>query len=417
MSVSSRIALIALIVSIAALYVNAAVTFRCHFDAATQTAPATGRLIVFVQKAKSPTTAAATTQNVSEGDHLYGIDVASLRPGDHATVDDAAASFPQKLSTLSGGRYESQALLRINHEDSNWRCEPGNLYSQTVSFNVDASSSTVDITLSKMSALSTQRSVPGAEVFSIRSKLLSDFHHRDRFLRAAVIFPLKPDPAGNAVVYRVPGFGGNGISMASNPLPKPAPNTPAAELADKTFTIWLDPESGNGHTLFANSDNNGPMGDALVTELIPALEQKYHLIANPNARILQGHSSGGWAVLWLATQYPQTFGACFCASPDPVDFRKLEMIDIYNDENAYKQGNIDTLGSRSGSRVRDENAIEEVLGPHNTSGHDWDAWQAVWGHRDPAGHPATALRSVHRQDRSRRGRVLSPLRHQRSFTA
>src|SRR6185437_9570117 len=186
-----------------------------------------------------------------------------------------------------------------HHDDSNWRREPGNLYSSTASFNVDASPSTVDITLSRMSAPSTQPSVPGAQVFSIRSRLLSDFHHRDTFLRAAVIFPRKPEPAGNAAVYRVPGFGGNGISIASNPLPKPAPNTPAADLTDKTFTIWLDPECANGHTLFANSDNNGPMGDALVTEFIPALEAKYQLIATPDARILQGHSSGGWAVLWL----------------------------------------------------------------------------------------------------------------------
>src|SRR6185437_2666825 len=137
-----------------------------------------------------------------------------------------------------------------------------------------------------------------------------------------------------------------------------------------------------------NSDNNGPMGDALVTEFIPALEAKYHLIANPYARILKGHSSGGWAVLWLATQYPKTFGACFCASPDPVDFRQLEVINIYDDDNAYTHAGADVPGSRSGSLVRDENAIEQVLGPHNTSGHDWDAWQAVWGHRDPAGHPA-----------------------------
>src|SRR5207237_5249903 len=110
--------------------------------------------------------------------------------------------------------------------------------------------------------------------------------------------------------------------------------------------IALDPESGNGHTLFANSDNNGPRGDALVEELIPALESKFHLISQKGARIVSGHSSGGWAAMWLTLQYPQTFGACFAVSPDPVDFHCLERIDIYNMSNAYSDGQHDFLGAR-----------------------------------------------------------------------
>ena len=37
-----------------------------------------------------------------------------------------------------------------------------------------------------------------------------------------------------------------------------------SQLARSAFWIILDPESGNGHTLFANSDNNGPCGDATL---------------------------------------------------------------------------------------------------------------------------------------------------------
>ena len=32
--------------------------------------------------------------------------------------------------------------------------------------------------------------------------------------------------------------------------------------------------------------------------------------------------------------------------------------------------------------------MEEVLGPGNTSGGQWDSWQAVFGPRDASGHPA-----------------------------
>jgi len=42
-----------------------------------------------------------------------------------------------------------------------------------------------------------------------------------------------------------------------------------------------------------------PRGEALVKEFIPYLESQFHLIAKPEARIVTGHSSGGWSSLWL----------------------------------------------------------------------------------------------------------------------
>jgi hypothetical protein len=38
--------------------------------------------------------------------------------------------------------------------------------------------------------------------------------------------------------------------------------------------------------------------------------------------------------------------------------------------------------------IRQENLMEEVLGPDNTSGQQWDSWQAVFGPRNPSGNPA-----------------------------
>jgi len=100
--------------------------------------------------------------------------------------------------------------------------------------------------------------------------------------------------------------------------------------------------------------------------------------------------------MWLTLQYPDVFGACFAISPDPVDFHYLEQIDIYTMPNAYRDGDRELVGARPpGSKtVRQENAIEEVIGPHNTSGQDWDAWQAVWGSRDASGHVASLFDPV-----------------------
>src|SRR5262249_36784834 len=113
----------------------------------------------------------------------------------------------------------------------------------------------------------------GAEIFEIPSKLLSGFHHRPMMLRACVVFPLDRDPSRKyATIYRIPGFGGDGISMVASPSTAFEPGPAGQILARNTFHVWLDPESGNGHDLCANSDNNGPVGDAIGRELIPALE-------------------------------------------------------------------------------------------------------------------------------------------------
>jgi pimeloyl-ACP methyl ester carboxylesterase len=181
-----------------------------------------------------------------------------------------------------------------------------------------------------------------------------------------------------------------------------AATSPAGVLARNAFWIVLDPESGNGHTLFADSANNGPCGEALVKELIPALEAKYRLAPEAKARLLRGHSSGGWSTLWLALRYPETFGATWSTSPDPVDFRKFQTPDIYSDINMYgvqqptanggeptfKPHSSYRAGGQSKMTIAQENQMEEVLGPDNTSAQQWDSWQAVWGPRNDRGHPA-----------------------------
>jgi hypothetical protein len=204
-------------------------------------------------------------------------------------------------------------------------------------------------------------------------------------LRAGVVFPRDYDPARRyPVVYEVPSFGGDAFDAFHRHA---ANDGPAEELSRRAFRVVLDPESGNGHTLFVNSDNNGPCGDALVQELIPALEAKYPLVARPEARLLSGHSSGGWSVLWLQLLHPEVFGGAWASSPDPVDFRRFQNVDIYAARNMYEEdGGRERPSLRNGTlSIRQENLIEEVLGPRGTSGQQWDSWQAAWGTRDAAG--------------------------------
>ncbi|MFM8872344.1 MAG: alpha/beta hydrolase-fold protein, partial [Phycisphaerales bacterium] len=77
-----------------------------------------------------------------------------------------------------------------------------------------------------------------------------------------------------------------------------------------------------------DSAANGPRARALVEEFIPALERQFRLVRRPEARIVTGHSSGGWSALWLQLTHPETFGACFPSTPDPVDFSRSPTSDL-----------------------------------------------------------------------------------------
>src|SRR5262249_15751814 len=101
--------------------------------------------------------------------------------------------------------------------------------------------------------------------------------------------------------------------------------------------IYVLPDGAgpNGDSYQVNSANNGPYGDALVQELIPAIEKQFRTIGEPRGRVLGGVSTGGWVALALQIFYPDFFNGAWVSSPDPVDFTAFELVDLYSDENAY----------------------------------------------------------------------------------
>ena len=80
-----------------------------------------------------------------------------------------------------------------------------------------------------------------------------------------------------------------------------------------------------------NSVNVGPYGDAIMQELIPEVEERFRVIAEPYARLLSGASTGGWEALALQIFHPDFFGGTWAYCPDPVTFTDVESIDIYRD--------------------------------------------------------------------------------------
>lgn len=379
---------------LAAGQLPAGTKFEVSFDSSVRPDTATGRLVVYLHDQKQGSRGSPASGFVEEDPQpMFGIDVNDLKPGESAVVDDSATSFPVVLSKLPPGKYRAQAVLDMKHQDSNWRREEGNLSSKVVDVTIkEGEDQSVKLDLVDVVKPRTYENRPGVvELFEIKSKLLSEFHNRDVLLRCGVVFPQDYNPGRKySAVYEVPGFGGNHSSAFREAQRGANPDSPMGQLRRNAFQIVLDPESPNGHTLFADSDNNGPCGRALTEELIPALEAKYPLHAKPEARIVRGHSSGGWSSLWLQLTYPNVFGACWTSSPDPIDFRKFEQVDIYTADNMYVGADgKDVFGGwfdgKETMTVRQENGMEQVLGPGNSQGQQWDSWLAVWGTRNPDG--------------------------------
>lgn len=337
---------------------------------------------------------------------MFGMDVKDFKPGDHLLIHDAnTLGSPVTMNDVPEGMYRVQFLLDVARENSDWREEEGHLISNVrrVYFNgpdgikdnpdVPDTEYPVAFEFNRVWESSPESTVGLFEYEHVRSDLLSKFWGRDVNLSVAVIPPIGLDRTKvYPAIYDIPGFGGNhkaGYRFARQRQQNPGFN---AVLNRTAYRVFISPEGPNGHNLCADSANNGPVAQAIIEELIPYLESKYPLIAKPEARVVQGHSSGGWSAIWLAMNYPETFGGAWSSAPDPVDFRAFQIGNIYEDDNMYLRDNELVPAFRSQGQpvysVALENAYEEVIGPANSSAQQWDSWQAVFGPKGENGNPA-----------------------------
>ena len=145
-----------------------------------------------------------------------------------------------------------------------------------------------------------------------------------------------------------------------------------------------------------NSANVGPYGDAITKELIPYLEKEFRMIPESWARVLAGGSTGGWEALAMQIYYPDLFGGAWGWCPDPVDFNHYQIVNIYEDENAYvtrnewheiERPNARRFDGNILSTVRQENYMEYATAPNSRSGGQWAIWEAVFGPVGDDGYP------------------------------
>lgn len=360
-------------------------SFQVSVDESACSGPFTGRLyVLFSQRAPEPRVGPAWFNT----EPFFAIDVDELPPGASASLDaadDRVLTFPRSFEDITLDGMRVQAVARLNPRERNVGTGPGNAYSDVVV--LDGAPRTVDLTIRTHVPDRSFEDTEWSKLLSVRSELLSDFHQRDVVLNAAVILPASyhDEPARRyPVIFSIPGFGGTHF-MGRRDEPILEDNPGGVEF----LRVVLDPGCPLGHHVFADSANNGPVGRALIEELIPAFDASFRSVADPRARFVTGHSSGGWSSLWLQVTYPETFGGVWSTAPDPVDFRDFQRINLYRDgENMYvdPDGARRPLG-RSGDRVLiwyDDFAwMEHVAGP----GGQLHSFEAVFSPRGADGKP------------------------------
>ncbi|GGF15413.1 hypothetical protein [Hymenobacter cavernae] len=94
------------------------------------------------------------------------------------------------------------------------------------------------------------------------------------------------------VLFTVSGYGVDyqhySHSMSTDTLPAMPIDTLAC------IRVYLDGDCSLGHSVYANSDNHGPVGDAFVTEFLPLLDQQYR---TNGGRVTLGFLSTGSATI------------------------------------------------------------------------------------------------------------------------
>ena len=302
--------------------------FQLTFDAKARATPFTGRVHVLLTNSRR--TEPPGGPSWFRPEPAYALDVRDWKPGDTLTIGKNALAYPTPLDKLENKSYWVMAVMDLDQGYRSFGAAPGNIYSKSISVNGDpATAGPVKIVLNQVVKERPFPETDRVKLVEIDSKLLSEFYHRPTKMRAAVVLPKsyeeKPDQR-YPVVYEIPGFGGDhrmALRMATG-------TNDRTEVAGvEMIHVVLDPGCRTGHHVFADSENNGPCGEALIKELIPAIETKYRAVGKPGGRLLTGHSSGGWSSLWLQVTYPDFFGGVWSTAPDPVDFRDFQRINVY----------------------------------------------------------------------------------------
>ena len=396
----------------------------------------TGRAFVIIARGSEPEPRLQVGSERSRAVFM-GRDVDQLQPGQSTTINALTLAYPlRSVRELPAGDYYVQALFNVytkftrtdghviwahmdQWEGQQFNRSPGNLYSEVQRVHLDPLAGyNVRLSLTKtIPPVQMPADTQYVKHIKIQSKLLSDFWGQPIYLGATVLLPEGYDSHSDLhypVIYE------QGHFNLRAPLgfnPDPAQDAPAAALqrtgnmsGSAFYKQWLSPGFPRmiaatfqhptayfDDSYAVNSANNGPYGDAIMKELIPYLEEHFRIIRQPYARVLTGGSTGGWESLALQVFHPEFFGGTWTFFPDPVDFSRYQLTDIYTDNNAFLAPGFDPPVPERPLERSDEGQVvvtmrqmsqfEDVLGSRGRSAQQLEAWEAVYGPVGSDGYP------------------------------
>jgi len=408
----------------------------------------TGRLFLLIHDSPQPTprevalgTFAAAAENPAWGHYapLFGTDVEGLQPGAVAHMDNGnVQGYPfNDFSEIPAGYYYAQAVFNVytqfhradghtiwaamdDWEGQQFQISPGNLYSEVKKIHIDPDKGfDLQLTLSELiPPIPEPPETKFTKRLKFKSELVSAFWGHDMYLGAVVQLPKSYYDNPNArypVLYAQGHFDEHDRFV----IPEERPVIPddadplrkrrlasqqrmydgwtAGDVPQIIAVTFQHPTPYYDDSYAVNSANSGPYGDAIMQELIPRIEERFCIIREPWARVLTGGSTGGWISAALQIYYPKFFGGTWSFCPDPIDFRYFQLVNIYEDENAFwvpgqKWVKTERPMSRSVegmplNTIRRLSQLGRALGSHCRSAEVADTWNSVYSPVGEDGYP------------------------------
>jgi hypothetical protein len=417
-------------------------TITVSFPASRSAKPLDGRVLFLLSNDPSAEPR-MQIDDTPRSQMVFGKTVDSLKPGENVAIDETAAGYPvRSIKDVPPGNYTMQAVLNIYEtfhrgdgktiklapdrgEGQHWNLAPGNLYSTPRKVRVGPGATPISVSLENViGPITPEPDTKYVKHLRIQSELLTKFWGRPMFLAAIVLLPEGFDEHPNAhypeMIFE--GHFPDGFSdfRTSPPDPDLKPdyserfhlagyNRIQQQEAYDEYKKWISPgfprvlviqiQHANPYyddSYAVNSANLGPYGDAIETELMPAVEKQFRGIGQGWARFLYGGSTGGWESLAVQMFYPDRYNGAFVACPDPVDFHAYMTADLYNQPNMFYLEGANKRVEQPAMRnylghtlisMRDNIAYEAALGDHGRSGEQFDIWQAVYGPVGADGYP------------------------------
>ena len=416
-------------------------TVTVSLPASASAKPVDGRVLVLLSNDASAEPR-MQIDDTPRSQMVFGVTVDGLKPGQPVVVGDEATGYPvRRLSDVPAGDYNMQAVLNVYEtfhrgdgktvklapdrgEGQHWNLAPGNLYSTPKKVHVGPGAK-INVSLDQViPPIPAEADTKYVKHLRIQSALLTKFWGRPMFLSAIVLLPEgfdeHPDAHYPEMVFEGHFPDGFGDFRTTPPDPDLKPdysdrfhlagyNRIQQQEAYDEYKQWRAPgfprvlviqiQHANPYyddSYAVNSANLGPYGDAIETELMPAVEKQYRGIAQGWARFLYGGSTGGWESLAVQMFYPDRYNGAFVACPDPVDFHAYMTRDLYCDDNMFYTQGAEKRVEQPAMRnylgqtlisVRDNVQYEAALGDRGRSGEQFDIWQAVYGPVGADGYP------------------------------